>query len=60
MEDETKSLVLSAALPRLHSYPPEKFPLTLRIYSGKTRRGGPICPHCERPLLDYKPRRRGI
>ncbi len=23
-------------IPRLHNYPPEKFPITLQLYSGKT------------------------
>ena len=32
MADDTRPV----ALPRLHSYPPEKFPLTMRLFSGKT------------------------
>ena len=31
-----ESAVTGHARPRLHSYPPEKFPLTLQLYSGKT------------------------
>lgn len=36
MADESKPIGVPVALPRLHNYPPEKFPLTLRLYSSKT------------------------
>jgi len=36
MADDQAPALSSSPLPRMHSYPPEKFPITLRIRSGTT------------------------